>query len=498
MKRLSFLPAIGLLSVLLLSHIPVAQAQQKSVNKAEKKTASPLKYAPFVSQFIKIKADTFALTNAEVIDGTGAPVQHHQTILVENGAIAATGSEGDVNLPPQIKIIDCTGKTIIPGMVMMHQHLFYCEKVRVPPSIFYLLQEMPVSFPILYLAGGVTTMRTTGSIVPGVDRYIRNAIDNGKMVGPDMDITLPYIEGPGIPFVGMLRIKNAKEVREEVNYWANMGFTSVKLYENLTRAEALAAIDAAHKRGLKVTGHLSSITYREAANMGIDNLEHGFWVCTDFDPHKKEDSADDYDRWKTLLKLDKNSTAMKSLMAYLIKKNVTVTSTLPVFLPFTGREAFPGGADSAVTQPVRKQVLKLWKRVQGKDSSLIIRYKKELFWEKQFVDMGGKLMAGIDPTGDGRVIPGYADRIVPGLLMEAGFTLPQAIKICSLNAAKYLGKADEIGSIAVGKRADLVLIDGDVQKNIQNMRNTEIVFKDGIGYDSHKLFQAAKGMVGLH
>ncbi len=387
-------------------------------------------------------------------------------------------------------------------MVMMHQHLFYGYStginIKTRFSGFYIAQEMPISFPMLYLAGGVTTMRTTGSFTPGVDLYIRHAIKEGKMVGPDMDITTPYIEGPGIAVVGMLRIKNAKQAAEEVNYWADMGCTSVKLYENLTRAEAKAAIDAAHQHGLKVTGHLSSITYHEAAAMGIDNLEHGFWVCTDFDPHKKEDSADDKGRYQSLLKLDEHSPKMKALMAYLIKKNVTITSTLPVLLPFTGREIFPGGADSAVTPPIRAEITKIWKYFQGRDSTTIVRYKKELFWEKQFVDMGGRLMAGIDPTGAGRVIPGYADRIVPGLLMEAGFTLPQAIKICSLNAAEYLGREEEIGSIAVGKKADLILIGGDVEKNIRNMRKTEIVFKAGIGYDSPKIFEWTKGMVGLH
>jgi imidazolonepropionase-like amidohydrolase len=461
--------------------------------------------SPFVRPFVKVEADTFALTNAEVIDGTGAPVAHGKTILVENGKIADIGNGGSIHLPAGIKTIDCSGKTIIPGMVMMHEHLFYGEQVgytsikNIKTSVnFYVPQEMPISFPMLYLAGGVTTMRTTGDVAPGIDLYLRGQIRAGKMLGPDMDVTAPYIEGPGIQVVGLLRIRNAQQAAREVNYWAAMGCTSVKFYEDLTRAEAKAAIDAAHRHGLKVTGHLSSITYREAAAMGIDNLEHGFYVCSDFDPTKKEDSADDKGRDKSLLLLDKNSPKMKALMAYLIQRKVTVTSTLPVLLPYTGRETFPGGADSALTPPMRTHVRQLWQYEQGKDSVSIVRYKKELFWEKQFVDMGGRLMAGIDPTGAGRVIPGYADRIVPGLLMEAGFTLPQAIKICSLNGAEYLGKEDETGSIAIGKRADLVLIGGDVENNIKNMRKTEIVFKDGTGYDSQKIFAWTKGMVGLH
>jgi imidazolonepropionase-like amidohydrolase len=459
-------------------------------------------FSPFVKGFIKVQADTFALANAEVIDGTGAPVKHQQTILVEDGKIAAMGPVSSMHLPPGIKIIDCTGKTIIPGMIMMHEHLFYGELAGYDNAkhsfSFYVGQEMPLSFPMLYLAGGVTAMRTTGSIQAGTDLYVREQIREGKIPGPDMDVTAPYIEGPGVDVIGPLRIKNAGEAVREVNYWASMGCTSVKLYEDLTRAEARAAIDAAHRNRLKVTGHLSSITYREAADMGIDNLEHGFYMCSDFDAGKKEDSADEQGREQSLSKMDEHSPAMKALMAYLIKKGVTVTSTLPVFLSYSGREVFPGGADSAVTPVIGDQVRQFWQYARSIDSVTIARYKKELFWEKQFADMGGKLMAGIDPTGAGRVIPGYADRIVPELLMEAGFTLPQAIKICTFNAAEYLGKERETGSIAVGKRADLVLMDGDAEKNIESMRKTEIVFRNGTGYDSPKIFQWTKGLVGLY
>ena len=134
----------------------------------------------------------------------------------------------------------------------------------------------------------------------------------------------------------------------------------------------------------------------------------------------------------------------------------------------------------------------------GKDSSGRAMFKKEMAWEKQFVEMGGRLMAGIDPTGAGRVIAGYADRHILELLVEAGFSFPQAVKICSLNAAEYLGREKETGTIEKGKRADLVLINGDPLKDIKAVRNTETVFKNGVGFDSKKLFESVKGKVGLY
>jgi hypothetical protein len=189
---------------------------------------------------------------------------------------------------------------------------------------------------------------------------------------------------------------------------------------------------------------------------------------------------------------------MKELIQYLIKKNVAITSTLPVFEPYTGRDIFPGDGGEALVPEIRNKIEGDSKASVGRDSLTVVMFKKEMAWEKQFADMGGRLLAGIDPTGAGRVIPGYADRHILELLVEAGFSLPQAVKICSLNAAQYLGKDKEIGSIEEGKRADLVLINGDLQKEIREVRNTEIVFKNGVGFDSKKIFESQKGMVGLH
>ena len=447
-----------------------------------------------VKQFINSDADTITLTHAKTIDGTGSASKTDQTIVIIKGRIAQLGSSSTIKPPPSGQIIDCTGKTIIPGMVMMHEHLFYGESV--PPN--YLGIEMPVSFPKLYMAGGVTTMRTTGSVEPQTDLNIRNDIAAGKIAGPDIDVTGPYIERSGIPIPEVLFIKSPEDAVKEVNYWADMGCTSFKLYMDVTRDDMKAAIDAAHKRGIKVTGHLCSVSFREAADLGIDNLEHGFWVSSDFQKSKKEDQCNAAMQSASIRGLAKESPEMKELMQYLIKKNVAITSTLTVFEPYTGREIFPGDGGSALTQVIKELIEKNYAAAVNKDSSGAAMFKKEMAWEKQFVEMGGRLMAGVDPTGAGRTIPGYADRHTLELLVEAGFTFSQAVKICSLNAAEYLGKEKEIGTIAIGKRANLVLINGDPEKEIKSVRNTEMVFKNGVGYDSKKLFESVNGKVGLY
>ena len=450
------------------------------------------KFSPAVQQYISYSQDTIVLTHVNIIDGSGAPAKADQTVLVTNGRFNAIGGYSSVSFPSSAKTIDCSGKTIIPGMVMMHEHMFYGESQ--PP--FYIGQAMPLSFPKLYLAGGATTIRTTGTVEPQTDLNIKKWITEGKMTGPDMDVTTPYIEREGLPIPEMLFIKNTAEAERETAYWIDMGCSSVKAYMNITRADLDAVIAVAHKKNTKVTGHLCSITFREAAAAGIDNLEHGFWVCTDFDTKKEMDKCSM--TGSPLSKLDVNSPDMKDLMAYLILKKVTITSTLPVFESYTDRELIPGGGDSALLPQIREKLEKQYHAMTGRDSGSAALFKKEMAWEKMFVDMGGRLMAGIDPTGAGRVIPGYADRHVLELLVEAGFSFPQAVKICSLNAAEYMGRDSEIGSIAVGKRADFVLMNGDPEKDIHNVRLTETVFKNGVGYDSKKLFESVKGKVGMY
>ena len=447
-----------------------------------------------VKQFVSINTDTVALIHVNIIDGTGAPAKNDQAILIIKGRIAKTGNSKNIIIPASAKILDCTGKTLIPGMVMMHEHLFYGESL--PP--YYLGVEMPISFPRLYLAGGATTIRTAGSVEGQTDLNIKKAIDKGQMPGPDIDVTAPYIEREFLPIPEVQFIKSPEEAAEEVNYWIARGCTSFKVYMDITKDDLKAVVSLAHQHNLKVTGHLCSLTYREAAELGIDNLEHGFIPSSDFVAGKKENVCAFGSVTPSLKNLDVNSPAMKDLMKFLIGKKVTITSTLPVFEPNSGREMIPGGGDAALAPQIKEAVEKNYNASAGKDTSDAALFKKEMAWEKQFVEMGGRLMAGVDPTGAGRTIPGYADRHTLELLVEAGFSLPMAVKICSLNAAEYLGRDKEIGSIEEGKRADLVLIDGDIQKDIHAVRNTEIVFKNGIGYDSKKIFESVKGMVGLY
>ena len=249
-----------------------------------------------VKPFVKVASGLIALTHARLIDGTGAPEQADRIVVIDGGKIASV-LPGDAPPPAGATVIDLTGKTVIPGLVGMHDHLFYIARPNLDAGGHadepILAPQMSFSSPRMYLAAGVTTLRTTGSVEPYADLGLKQQIDAGELPGPHLDVTGPYLEGPGSPFIQMHQLKDPEDARRTVAFWADQGATSFKAYMFITRPLLKAAIEEAHKRGLKVTGHLCAVTYPEAVELGIDDLEHGFYVNTQLDPGKKPDVCPD-------------------------------------------------------------------------------------------------------------------------------------------------------------------------------------------------------------
>lgn len=446
------------------------------------------------SNFIQYQHEQIALKNVNLIDGTGSPLKRKQTVIISEGKIQMLGKTGKVIIPKNTVVIDAQGKTLIPGLVMMHEHMFY-------PTGKANYTEMLYSFPRLYLAGGVTTLRTAGTTAPYADLALRDAIRAGKSIGPDMDVTAPYLNGPGLPILKIKPLRDAENAKIMMDYWISEGVTSYKAYMHIRQDELAQVIKTAHQKKHKVTAHLCSVTYREAAELGIDNLEHGFFASTDFVKGKTKDECPSRkEAHQSLVDLDIDSKEVNELITFLVNKGVTLTSTLTVFETYTkGRpKAYSEALDALIPQ-VRDQYESSWERVAKQENATWpIVFEKMMKLEKKFVDAGGKLMAGTDPTGFGGVIAGFSNQRVIELLVEAGFSVEEAIEISTLNAAKYLHREMVIGSIEIGKRADLVLIDGDLSKDTSAIRNVQIVFKNGIGYNSDKIRAATKAVVGLH
>jgi enamidase len=293
-------------------------------------------------------------------------------------------------------------------------------------------------------------------------------------------------------------LKDADDARRQVDYWADMGATSFKAYMNITRDELRASIEEAHTRGLKITGHLCSVTYAEAADLGIDNLEHGFLASTDFVADKKPDACPGQAAGqRSIASLDPQSERVHALINKLVDKHVALTSTLTVFETFTPGRPKPPGLEVLLPE-LRESFETAFQRLQQNTQSVYAAlFPMGMALERAFVKAGGLLIAGTDPTGIGGVIPGFSDQRQIELLVEEGFTPVEAIRIATLNGARYLGRDTRIGSIAVGKQADLVVINGDPSKTITDVRKVEIVFKQGVGFDSPKLIASVTGKVGL-
>jgi hypothetical protein len=304
-------------------------------------------------------------------------------------------------------VLDLHGYSVIPGLVGMHDHMFY-------PMGNGVFGEMAFSFPRLYLAAGVTTIRTTGALEPYTDLEMKKAIDAGEMPGPKMHVTGPYLEGKGSWAIQMHQLTGPEDATRTVNFWLDQGVDNFKAYMFITPAELGAAIAAAHKRGAKVTGHLCSVGFREAANLGIDDLEHGLFVDTEFQAGKKtEECPEKSENPELMSKLDVNAGPLHDMILYLVQHHVAVTSTLPVFEmgSFSGRPTLQKRVLDALSPDARSALL--WNRVRSSDAaSLHQRYgtdvspwptafKKEMEFEHEFVQAGGSLLAGLDPTGMG-------------------------------------------------------------------------------------------------
>ena len=454
---------------------------------------APVQLSQQVRNFVSVDHPVVALTNVTIIDGTGAAPRTGQTIVLQNGAIAQVGASATVRVPSGAHVIDLAGHTVIPGLVGIHDHLFYTAAGG-------RAVQMSYTGPKLYLGSGVTTIRTTGGRSPYAEINTKAMIDAGKTAGPRVHLTAPYITGSEDGSAGsMAAVTTPEAARRFVAYWASEGMGWLKAYADISRAALGAAIDEAHKRGLKVTGHLCSVSYKEAVALGIDNLEHGLMASSDFAANKVADRCP-VDNVASLGAMDPNGSSAQQVIRAMVDKKVSMTSTLAVYEPFVPKRPTKDERMLELMAPdVRESYMRMRDQIDNSTNSqyTVEVLHKAMAFERAFVAAGGLLAAGVDPTGIGGALAGFGDQRNYELLIEAGFTPPQVVQIMSLNGAKVLGVADKLGTIAVGKRADLVVLRGDLGATPSVIRNVVTVFKDGVGYDSKKLIEAVRGRVGI-
>jgi hypothetical protein len=446
--------------------------------------------APAVRDMVAVSDRIVALTNVRVVDGTGAPPRENQTVVIENARITSVTPAAEARVPAGARVLDLAGHTVIPGLVGMHNHTFYTTRGR---SV-----QLQFSAPRLYLATGITTARTTGGTSPYHEINMKRGIDRGEIPGPRMHLTGPYLTGPGGAGT-MAQIGTAEEARRIVNYWADEGVTWFKAYTDISREALGAAIQEAHKRGLKFTGHLCSVSFREAVALGIDNLEHGLFTNSDYVPNRVPDHCSSEMR-DSLLRVSIDGPEVQQTIRDMVTHKVAMSSTLAVYeLSYPDRPPLENRVLEALAPEAREEYLSARRELSARaaQSTMPELFGRAQAFERAFVQAGGLLGAGVDPTGVGGALPGFGDQRNYELLIEAGFSPVETIQIMTLNGARMLGVDDRLGSVTPGKLADLVVIRGNPVAAPAEIRNVTIVFKDGVGYDSQKLLASVKGLVGI-
>lgn len=445
----------------------------------------PAELAESVVRHIRVDTPRLALAGVRVIDGSGGPAQDDRTILVENGRILAVLAPGDAAIPDGFERLNLEGHTVIPGIVGLHNHLHY-------PGV-------PVSHhaaPYLYLAGGVTTLYSAGSASPLAELNMAEAVRRGLGPGPDMLIAAPYVTGPDGNWV-MPQPATPDAARRFVDYWAEAGVAGFKLYRHVGPEIAAAVIERAHLRGLPVTGHLCSLTFREAAEMGIDRIEHGFISMSDLVEDKTRGECPS--TFASLEAADMDGPEVAAVIDTLIAHDVALTSTLAIIESHFAHR--PQGDDRALAT-LAPDALSAYTTRQAElaERRETTRFTPDFFsrimaFERRFAAAGGRLVAG--PDNGRHVVPGYGDQRNLELLVEAGFSVPEAVRIMTHNGALELGLGEDRGLVAPGFRADLVVLRGDLADDPSVIRATEYVFRNGLGYDPGSLAEAARGEVGL-
>ncbi|WP_020404715.1 amidohydrolase family protein [Gracilimonas tropica] len=448
----------------------------------EKDITSARNLTNSLESYLKYSDEILAFTNAIIIDGTGVSQKTGQTLLIHNGIIQAMGNQGEIEIPKNATIIDLSGKTIIPGLIGMHNHL------HIPR--FPFLGDVAAK---LYLASGVTTIQTAGAADAQKELELSKQIAKGNHIGPEIIPSAPFITGPG-GNPNMIIPRNEEHLRDTLQYWFNQGIKWVKVYRNTKPEDLEIIIDEAHKNNVKVRGHLCSITFEEATLMGIDGIEHGLNSTADFRSNKDYGICNGGREYMD--ELDISSTKVKELQKLMIENGVTLTSTLSIYEASVPNRAYASSKTLELMSPyLLNQYQERRKRLDAIKNDLTReqRLKRIMEFEYQFFKMGGLLCSGVDA---GRhVLPGFGDQRNFQLFVEAGFTTEEAIQVMTGNGAKALDR-DDIGILQVGKKANFVILEGDLSKDASTIEKIETVFKEGIGYDPQSILRDLKGKFG--
>lgn len=433
--------------------------------------------------YLAFETGPVLIGNVELIDGTGAPARTSVDVLIADGHIAAVG-EG-LAAPAGTRRVDGVGLTLIPGIVGAHNH------THIPGAP--LLQQAAAR---LYLANGVTTIRTVGAASPLADLAMAEAADVGVAAAPRVSTSSPYVSGPGDAPV-MVQPSSEDEARTFVRRWAEIGVGWIKLYRRVEPEIARAVIEEAHAHGLRVAGHLCSLTFAEAAEMGIDTIEHGLVSASDFVVGKPDGECVP-GSVQAMADVDPDGAAAQAVYRALIENGTALVSTAAIVETryphrYQGEERVVRYLAPAFREAydARQSLLAEEAATAAPDGA----FANALRFERAFYEAGGLLAAGLDPGRHN--LPGFGDQRNYALFLEAGFSPEEAVQVMTLNGAIVIGRQAELGSVEPSKRADLVLLDGVLSSDPSAITRPVLVFQGGQAFSPERLLSGLEGRVGL-
>lgn len=431
---------------------------------------------------------SLAIVNGTLIDVRNGNETPNSVVIIQGEHITQVGAEGQLQIPEGAKTIDARGKWIVPGFMDMHAHVSSDDSDEIPLQLF--------------LANGVTTIRDPGGFV-SVARLLRNAIDSGKRLGPRLFYCGNILDGnpPVFPSLDLL-VDSPQRARSAVNFLADQDVDCIKVYNNIKERELKAIVRTARSRDVPVIGHIPrSMTMTHAVELGMQCLEHVRVTGREILPAEVADKIDflPYGQREPLLwqKFDLQSEKMQALVKFLAARRVPLDPTLTV-----EEASFVVPDEDQIKNPDNRflpaSLVKKWTQEPGSEALMVPPELKQTAIEgfekrKQFVGMcaraGVPILTGTDGPFLGTLVPGFALQHELQLLVQAGLTPLQAIQASTINSAKTLRRNQDLGQVAPGYLADLVILKGDPLKDIHNAAKVESVIKDGAVYKAADLLK---------
>jgi imidazolonepropionase-like amidohydrolase len=403
-----------------------------------------------------------------LIDGTGSAAVTDASIVIENGRITAAGPSSGVRIPATATIVDTRGKSILPGLWDMHAHV---EQVE---------------WGSIYLAAGVTTVRDCGNEFEFITS-VRDAIAHGRGLGPRI-LTAGIVDGSGPYALGVARVDTPEQAREWTHRYHEAGFQQIKIYSSVALANLKAVADEAHRRGMTVTGHVpNGLNAYQSVEAGQDQISHFSYVLDLLVPPIPP-GVNKIGRLAAAARIDTNSAEVQKAVAFFKKHGTVIDPTMVLTELYTATTAKPPASfEPGVTKVAPELAAQLLEVDPPSHYSALMDsiLTKELSILGILHRAGVTIVAGTDQS-----VPGHSLYREIELYVQAGFTPLEALQAATIVPARVMGMEKELGTIEVGKRADLIIVNGNPLENIHNIRNVEFVITNGTMYNSSELWRS--------